>query len=433
MRAFPLALCFAQLFSVSGLVAQETADSEPRDRIKAIRSLSEQGGTAIPALEQYLADPAVEVRRESVKAIVDIGTQYSLGPLVKALGDSDPEIQIRATDGLVNFYLPGYVRTGLSARLARVGSGIKGRFTDTNDQIIEPHITVRSEINEALGKVARGGASMETRANAARALGILRGQAAIPDLQEALKSKDSQVLYEVLIAFIKIRDTSVGPSIRYLLRDLDERVQIAAIEATGVLQNREALADLVDVLDRSKKRGVRRAALTSIAMMPDPVNRVLYLRYLNDKDEQLRASAAEGLGRLASQEDISALENSFQKEKKMPARLGAAFGLVLLGRKELADFSPLQYLINTLNSSSYTGMAKPYLIELARDPHVREVLNRVATQGGTREEKTHLAEILGRSGDQSSQEPLEILSRDPDPEVARAALRSLQALRSRLP
>ena len=49
----------------------------------------------------------MDVRLEAVKAIVDIGTQRSLDPLIKACGDNDPEIQIRATDGLVNFYVPG--------------------------------------------------------------------------------------------------------------------------------------------------------------------------------------------------------------------------------------------------------------------------------------------------------------------------------------
>ena len=41
-----------------------------------------------------------------------------------------------------------------------------------------------------------------SRANAARALGILRGQAAIPDLLEALNSKDGRLLYENDVRFV---------------------------------------------------------------------------------------------------------------------------------------------------------------------------------------------------------------------------------------
>ena len=199
---------------------------------------------------------------------MDIGTQRSLDPLIEATRDSDAAVQIHATDGLVNFYLPGYVRTGLGAKLQRVGKGIKGKFTDTNDQVIEAYIQVRPEVIAALGKLARGGVSLESRANAARAIGILRGREAIPDLLEAMKSKDGAVIYESLIAIQKIRDKDVAPKLRYLLRDLDEKVQLAAIETNGILQNKEALPDLVDVLNRARSMKVRRAALTAIGGQP---------------------------------------------------------------------------------------------------------------------------------------------------------------------
>ena len=122
----------------------------------------------------------------------------------------------------------------------------------------------------ALGKLARGGASMEARANAARAVGILRGKAAVPDLIEAAHSKDTDVIYESLVALQKIRDESAGPQIAFLLHDLDAKVQIAAIETTGLLLNKEAVPDLVDVLNHARDTKVKRAALTAIAMLPDP-------------------------------------------------------------------------------------------------------------------------------------------------------------------
>src|SRR5438046_5582114 len=206
-------------------------------RPKDVREMAKGGSNAIPQLQALLKNPELDIRIEAVKSIVEIGTQRSLDPLIEATGDSDAEIQIRATDGLVNFYLPGYVRTGLGARLQRAGKTIKGKFTDTNDQVIDSYIQVRPEVIAALGKLARGGISMESRANAARAVGILRGRAAIPDLLDAMKSKDGAVLYDSLIAIQKIRDRGAAPRIRYLLRDLDERVQIAAIETTGILQN----------------------------------------------------------------------------------------------------------------------------------------------------------------------------------------------------
>ncbi|MCC6860726.1 MAG: HEAT repeat domain-containing protein [Bryobacterales bacterium] len=398
---------------------------------KDVREVARGGANAIPQLEQYLKNPDLEVRVEAVKQIVEIGTQRSLDPLIQATLDTDPEVQIRATDGLVNFYLPGYVRSGLTASIRRVGSNIRGRFTDTNDQVIDPYIKPRPEVIQALGKLARGGVSMDSRANAARALGVLRGQAAVPDLVEAVRSKNSLVIYESLIAFQKIRDQSVGPRIQFLLRDLDERVQIAALETTGLLQNREAVPDLKGVVERARNNKIRRAALTALAMLPDESSREVYSRYLRDRDEGLRGAAAEGFARLKNKADLPVLEQAFQEERKISPRLSLAFALVMSGKTEMSEFSPLQLLVNSLNSSARGGEAFAFLVEVARDPAVRAQLY-PAMERGTKDEKIRLARVMARSGGKDSVAALEILSRDSDSEVAQEGLRALQNLKTRL-
>src|SRR5262249_12829883 len=130
-RAFllPIALCFS-------------LDAQDVTRPKDVREIAKAGSAAIPKLHALLKNPSTEIRLEAVKQIIDLGTVASLDPLVQAAQDNDPEIQIRAIDGLVNFYLPGYVKTGLSASLRRVGTTIKGKFSDTNDQVIDPYIQV---------------------------------------------------------------------------------------------------------------------------------------------------------------------------------------------------------------------------------------------------------------------------------------------------
>ena len=55
----------------------------------------------------------------------------------------------------MKFYLPGYVQMGFGASIRRVGTSIKGKFTDTNDQVIDPYVMVRPEVIAALGKLAR--------------------------------------------------------------------------------------------------------------------------------------------------------------------------------------------------------------------------------------------------------------------------------------
>src|ERR1700683_614090 len=173
-------------------------------RPKDVRDAAKAGSSAIPKLAEYLKNPDREVRLEAVKQIGEIGTARSLDPLISATRDSDSEVQIRAADGLVNFYLPGYLKTGFGSSLRRAGTSIKGHFTDTNDQVIDPYITPRADVIAALGALARNGATVEARANAARAIGILRGKAAIPDLVQAMHSKDTATIYESLVAVQKI-------------------------------------------------------------------------------------------------------------------------------------------------------------------------------------------------------------------------------------
>jgi HEAT repeat protein len=311
-----------------------------------------------------------------------------------------------------------------------VGTTVKGKFTDTNDQVIDPYIMVRPDVVPALGKLARGGASMEVRANAARAIGILRGKEAVPDLIEAIRTKDTNVIYESLIALQKIRDESAGPRITFLTRDLDPKVQIAAIETAGLLRNKDALPDLTDALNRARDVKVRRAALTSIAMLPAESSRSLYSRYLQDKDEKMRAAAAEGYARLRNPADLPMIEKVWQDEGRTPARLALAFALVTLGKTETTEFSPLQYLINTLNSASYRDVAYAYLVEVARDDQVRKALY-PALQSGTRDEKISLARVLGRSGDKDSIPYLQKVSNDSDAEVAQEGMRAVRNLQAR--
>jgi HEAT repeat protein len=411
-------------------LAQDVAD--PKQRVRAAHELVKQGSDAIPKLQAMLADPDVDVRIEAVKSLVEVDTAASLSPLIQATRDNDPEVQIRATDGLVNFYMPGYVKRGLSASLHRVGGVFKAKFTDTNDQVIDPYVRVRPDVIDALGKLARGGVSMDARANAARAIGILRGQAAIPDLIEALRSKDDEVIFESLNALQKIKDPSAAPRMSFLLRDLNQKVQIAAIETTGLLRNRDALPQLRGVLTDTRSAKVRRAALTAIAMIPDDGSRPIYQKYIESKDDGLRAAAAEGFARLKNKADLPMFERVYSAEQKRPAQLADAFALAMMGKTEVSEFSPLRFLINTLNSSAWRGVARAYLIELARDAAVRNPLQQ-ALKGGTKDEKIELAQILAINGDKSTVPYLDELSHDPDTEVAQAALNASRTLKARLP
>ncbi|MGD0497042.1 MAG: HEAT repeat domain-containing protein [Bryobacteraceae bacterium] len=400
-------------------------------RPKDVRDIAKNGSSAIPRLAGLLKDPAKDVRVEVVKQLTAIGSQASLDPLIQATEDNDPEVQARAADGLVNFYYPGYVQSGLAGLWKRASSSVTGRFGDNDADVVDAYVVARPDVIAALSKLATGGGSMDARAGAARALGVLRGRAALSGLVEAAHSKDSDVIYESLVAIQKIRDPSAGPQVEFRLRDLNQRVQLAAIETVGLLLDKGALPVLTDVLARTGNAKVRRAALTAIAMLPDEASRPLYAKYLHDKDDDMRAAAAEGFGRLRNPQDLPMLEQAWNDEGRPSPRLSLAFALAMDGKMELAQLSPLRYLIDNLNSSAHNGEAEPLLVELARSEQVRDKLY-AALPAATKGEKIGLAGVLGRSGDQKSVPDLQKLSADKDPDVAREGLRSLRALQARL-
>ena len=433
MRSFVL-LCTAALALVwQPLFAQDASGQTRKEKISSIRDSGKQDSQAIPLIAKYLKDPDTDVREEAIKAIINIGTQYSLEPLIEATHDNDASLQSQALDGLVNFYLPGYVTTGgLSRSFTRVGKRIKSTLSNRNDQTIDPGVLVRPDVVEAIAGVITGGASFDARADAARAAGVLRGRTALPALEKALQSKNSDLIFESLVALQKIGDTSAGPSVAFLARDFNERVQTTALETLGVLHVTDAAPEIRQVIGRPRNDKVRRAGLGALAMLGLPEDRSIFQEYADSKDSDLRTAAFEGLGRVRDPQDFPALEKAFNEEKKLKPRLAAAFGLASEGKLDTTEFSPLRYLVDGLGLSKGNSDSQAYLQELCRRQDVRQAVIKLIPDA-TKAEKLGLIAALAPSAGQDATTALEQLTKDPDGEVSIAAARSLKTAKTRRP
>ena len=430
LRSFTAAACVLPLLSLLA-AAQGDAGYTIKQRIDFIRNLGKTDSQAIPTLTPYLSDPNDDIRLETVKAIVKIGTGNSLDPLIKATRDNSSEVQIRATDGIVNFYLPGYVAKGaLSGPLTRGVRQVKGYFANRNDQVIAPDITIRPEVANALSDEVAHAASMDARANAARAAGILRDRAALPSLEQALRSKDTQLILESLIALQKIGDPSAGPSVSFLARDLDDRVQSTALETIGDLRSLQSAPDVRSAVNNARNAKIRRAALAALAMLGIPGDRALFQQYASDSDAALRAAAIEGLGRIREPDDYPALEAAYNEENAdWRVHLAAAFALVDEGKVDTADFSPLRYLMESLDTKAHASAAQAYLTELCRRADVRKALFPIIPQTSP-DQKVALCDILAASHDTDVVPVLTELTRDTNSDVARAAERGLRTVQA---
>ena len=261
-----------------------------------------------------------------------------LDALIEATRNNDPEVQVRAADGLVNFYLPGYARTGFGGSLRRVGDKITGRCRTRTIEVIDPYIDRPSGRHRGAGRWRAAAILEEVRANTARAAASCAARDAVPDLLEAVRTKDTQVIAtNAWWRFQKIRDEAAGARISFLLRDLNPKVQIAAIETTGLLYNREARPtwSRCSSTPRMPKCGAPRSARWPCC--PTRPAAICMRAYLQDKDEQ--RAAAEGYARLQEPATISHAGEGLAGRGQDFAPAFLAFAQVMLGKTELTEFS----------------------------------------------------------------------------------------------
>ncbi|MBI3895369.1 MAG: HEAT repeat domain-containing protein [Acidobacteria bacterium] len=405
---------------------QQLQDPDPKIRERAARGLGNEGNPAyVPALGTVVQDQDEKVRTAVVKALIRLGSPASLPPLGLAVRDGIPEIRYLAIDGLVNFYIPGYVDTGFGGFFRSVSKRVEGLFSDVDTLVVDPDVRLDEGVVRTLREALTGAPDMNTRIRAARALGILRAQETLEDLVQAAFSNNVGLIEEVLRALQKIKDPSVGPRVIFLLDYPQEHIQERAAETVGLLRTEEAIPDLQRLLRNSSSKVVRATALEALAFMPTTETAPIFTQYLEDREKAMRTAAALGLGRLKDPNHLGTLDQAWQKEKDKSVGLALAFALVAHGKMEALD-----ELVSNLSSRVREGEARPYLIELAREPAVREALypqlhNRDA------DIRRNLCQVFAASGDSTSISYLETLLRDRNSEVSVEAGRAIRLLRSR--
>ena len=426
-RAFLLCgLLAAHALPAQDLVDLDSADE--RARIRAIRALakSPDGFRYIDTLTDLVGDESEEVRIELARTLIKMQSIESQPLLLRATTDFSPTVQALAVDGLVALYVPEYVQSEQQSTLKSMVSWLSPGSSKTSPPSVPAYASVKPEVLEAIAGVLRRSSSDEAKASAARALGILGGKDYADALVQGARSRNSDTIVESLLAIMKVDAFSAGPDIVFLLRDPVPKVQEAAILTVGQLQTPEAVPQLVQICQGGASLRIRAEALTALAKIPDNGQRRLFTRFLSDKEKLLRAAAAEGLGRLGNPADAQVVDHQFSIESAEGVKMSLAFAGVLLG-------NPLRlaYLIEGLDSKTRRLEARPFLVELARDPEILDKLY-IPLSTGSASQRRHLAFVLSASGTEASIPHLEGLALDRASEVSKAAVEALRVLRARL-
>lgn len=363
--------------AVEALAVAARKDEDRNVRIEALQSLGMiKDFSALPEMLDALKDENTEVRGIAIKSLVALYTEHDI-------------------DFILN---------------RREGWNLFNPFLDTKDhEIIESYVVVDPTIVSAIGESARGDRDRGVRISAIRALGVLRGSAAILHMADALAA-DQDVRIEVLRAFIKIGDPSAGRYVIPFFRDSNQQVRTQAMVAAGMLKYKPAVMPLLSVYGlRAEKKGTIKAvadkmkgrltylpprdeaALWALSLIGDEHAEQVFVENMTSDDADRRQYAIEGLARIADVRYLDQISQLVAKEKNNDVKLAEFWALYKMG-----SATNIQYIVRKLDTDQ-EAQARVYLMEVNSPADLYPYVHSSSTQISRK-----VIEILGRIGDQDT-------------------------------
>lgn len=158
---------------------------------------------------------------------------------------------------------------------------------------------------------------------------------AISQCVEELNSKDVDVRELATGLVGDIRLTEYSGNVTKLLNDSSPKVQLAAVNALGKIEDPKSLPDLIKVSEDTRTNStapeeLRAATITALANFSDPTAKAEIEKHLTDADGKSRALAWHALAELGAKEHLNDAIKAFQTEKDVDAKAGAASAILLL-------------------------------------------------------------------------------------------------------
>lgn len=395
------------------------------DRRKAAGELGQTlSREATPLLLGAVGDKDPEVRRAAVKSLGLIRDTGAVTMLLTALDDGVPAVRQEAVIALVNLYTEkdaGSFLTREAKRLYARLNPFSGPVAG-DDTVIEPDVKVAPAVIDGIAGRLRDSNRM-VRFYAAKALGVLRGRAAIPKLVEGMKGAEPNLQVAILRSFYKIRDRSVAGEVRPYLLNTSKKVRNEAILTLGLFKSLEALPQIQTLYDQNPGRDVRLNCLEAMALIGDAGSLPVFRRHLSDGGPKYRQFAAEGIGRAGDGSVAAEVSRAVREEKKPAPRLAMSFALYSLGRNEHLD-----QMVAALKERMIHQQAQAYLIELKARVSP-ELVNYLSDSSPV--VRRRLCLILGMIGDSATARKLRPLLKDDAPEVVSEATRALRRIGAR--
>jgi RNA polymerase sigma factor (sigma-70 family) len=270
---------------------EQLRDRDATTRFEAVRALAAIGEVdpqVIPVLGATLKDRNSDVQLEAVKALAHIGEENrkAIPVLARGVKEGSLEVRTRALRALGDLGDPKTIPTFIEA-LGAKDDGVRAEAA----QALGPFGPQASAAVPALVRALRQD-KLEVRAWAA--LTLLRiGPDAVPAVSEVLQEPDRERRFCALVALAGGGAKAV-PFLAAALKDPDHDIRASAAQYLGVIGNRDKSEPRQIVVGLLPTRGQ-----TVTLLGADVREAVPFLeRVLKDRDTNIRAMAAEALGKI---------------------------------------------------------------------------------------------------------------------------------------
>jgi HEAT repeat protein len=401
---------------------------DPVIRREACKKLGELGDRrAITPLSKMVGNLDEETRFRAVEALGSLLDRTAVPALATAMRDPSRRVKTSAIEGIVTLYVtPPGSSNSLTAPITNVFHRAVDLFQHSaDDLIVAPGTQVDPAAIAALG-AAVGDPDDETAKQAARAAGVLRGNAAVPQMADVLFHAPPGVKIEIMKAFQKIRDPRAIRDVARLLQSSDKATREQAAYTLGLLGARDQIGPLQKLYENDRDKDVRHSAFEALSLMPQPQHAEWFLKFLDDPDDRLREFAADGLGRVPDSAlppgALDKISTRRTSEKSARVKLALAFALSAHGQTAM-----LAELMQALDSALHRQYGIAYLTELGRDP-----ARLPQFYPYLRSEKTdirrYLCDVLAAIANPAALEYVRPLIHDPKDDVITEAIRTVQVL-----
>ena len=220
------------------------------------------------ALAECLKSSVRSIRASAIRALSGTDDARIWRLFAGSLRDREPMVRQMAAEALGKTGEPAVVGD-LKIALAREGNAeVRSQILASLSKLGAP-VKLSSKQEAALLAKQLGSAAVDERVDAARRLGALDPQTALPGIVRALRSPCEHTRWQAVLEVQRLKLKGAAKALEPLVRDPDQLVRMQTAQALVAIGHTEALT-LVQPLLTDPSQVVRLAAAGALGMLGDP-------------------------------------------------------------------------------------------------------------------------------------------------------------------